>query len=227
MNSRKDVLPKVTGKAIYANDIELPGMVYAKVVRSTIANGKIVSIDPSEAEKMPGVIRVVTAKDIVGIPSQPRERPVLCAERVRYIGDGVAMVVAETLSQAEDAVSKVKVEYDEWPALLDCRKALDEDAPLVHETGNKITIFPTRRGDADEALANSPHVLKRSYSTPRVQHVCIETEAAVASYDPLTNETIVRCPVNSPFPIRKVVADTLGCPQIGRASCRERVLRLV
>ena len=88
MNKRKDVLAKVT-------DIELPQMVYAKVVRSTVPNGIIRSIDSKEASRMPGVIRIITAEDIPGIPSLPRERPVLCPGRVRYIGDGVALVAAE------------------------------------------------------------------------------------------------------------------------------------
>ena len=105
MNKRKDVLAKVTGRAVYANDIELPQMVYAKVVRSTVPNGIIRSIDSKEASRMPGVIRIITAEDIPGIPSLPRERPVLCPGRVRYIGDGVALVAAESLSAAEDAAN--------------------------------------------------------------------------------------------------------------------------
>lgn len=141
MNKRKDVLAKVTGRAVYANDIELPQMVYAKVVRSTVPNGIIRSIDSKEASRMPGVIRIITAEDIPGIPSLPRERPVLCPGRVRYIGDGVALVAAESLSAAEDAAEKVRVEYEELPALLDATKALEPDAPQVHETGNRIARY--------------------------------------------------------------------------------------
>lgn len=212
MKLRKDVLPKVTGRAVYANDITLPGMVYAKVVRSTVPSGRILSIDDAGALETPGVLRVLTAKDIPGIPSQPRERPVICPDRVRYVGDAVALVVAETLEAAAEAAARVKVEYEPLPALLDATKALEPDAPLVHETGNQIAKYVTVRGDAQAALDSAPHVLHRVYTTPRVQHVCIETEAAVASYDPTTGETLVRCPVNSPFPIRKVVSETLGCP---------------
>lgn len=156
MNKRKDVLAKVTGKAVYANDIELPGMVYAKVVRSTVPSGIIRSIDSEEASKMPGVIRIITAKDIPGIPSLPKERPVLCPERVRYIGDGVALVVAERLSDAEDAAEKVKVEYEELPALLDATKALEPDAPKVHETGNRIACYVTKRGMCRRRLMRLP-----------------------------------------------------------------------
>ena len=98
MNNRPDILGKVTGKAVYVNDISLPGMVYAKMVRSPISSGRIISIDTSGAEKMPGVLRIFTAKDIPGIPNQPCDRPVLCGDRVRYIGDSVAMVAAESLA---------------------------------------------------------------------------------------------------------------------------------
>ncbi len=212
MNERRDVLAKVTGRAVYSGDIQMPGMVHAKVVRSPLPSGRIVNINSRQAEAMPGVLRVLAAKDIPGVCCQPRERPVLCQDRVRYVGDGVALVVAESPDEAEAAAGLVQVEYEELPALLDAREALLEDAPLVHETGNEITHFVTRHGDAAAALASAPHVLRRRFTTPRVQHACIETEAAVASYDPLTGETTLRCPVNSPFVLRKVVADTLGCP---------------
>lgn len=211
-NNRKDVLAKVTGQALYANDLTLPGMVFCKVVRSTVANGRIVSVDCGAAERMPGVVRVFTGKDVPGLRHLPKERPVICLERVRYIGDAVALVVAETKSQAEDAAALVKVEYEELPALLDARRALDADAPQVHETGNLMLHYKTQRGDVEALFKTAPHLLERDYTTPRVQHVCLETEAAVASYDPASGETTVQCPVNSPFVIRKTVAETLGCP---------------
>lgn len=212
MNNRPDIFAKVTGKAMYVNDISLPGMVYAKLVRSPISSGKILSIDASAAENMPGVLRVFTAKDIPGIPNQPCDRPVLCGERVRYIGDAVAMVAAETLEQAEKAAKAVKVEYEELPAIYDPHHSLDADAPEIHPGGNTICRWKTQRGDVEKAFAEAAHIVERSYSVPRVQHACIETEVAVASYDALTEEMLVYCPVNSPFVIRGTVADTLGVP---------------
>ena len=146
------------------------------MVRSTIPSGRIRSIDASAALEMPGVLRVFTAGDIPGIPSQPRERPVLCPDRVRCVGDGVALVVAESPEEAAAAAAAVRVDLEPLPALLDAERALDEDAPLVHETGNRIARYVTVRGDAETALAAAPHVLRRRYTTPRVQHVCIETE---------------------------------------------------
>ncbi len=212
MNNRPDILGKVTGKAVYVNDISLPGMVYAKLVRSPISSGRILSIDTSAAEKMPGVLRVFTAKDIPGIPNQPCDRPVLCGERVRYIGDSVAMVAAETLTQAEEAAKAVKVAYEELPAIYDPHHSLDADAPEIHPGGNTICSWKTKRGDVEKAFAEAAHIVERSYSVPRVQHACIETEVAVANYDALAGEMLVYCPVNSPFVIRGVVADTLGIP---------------
>lgn len=211
-NPRKDVFAKVTGRAKYAGDLKLPGMVYASVVRSPIASGNILSIDAAAARAMPGVLAVYTGADIPGIPGQPKERPVLCQKRVRYIGDGVALVVAETMAEAREAAKAVQVEYDETPALLDCRDALKEDAPQLHEGGNVICNYGTKRGDAETALKNAKHVLHRQYSTQRVQHVCLEAEVAVASHDALTGLTTIYCPINSPFAIRKVIAEALGCP---------------
>ncbi len=212
-NNRKDVLAKVRGAAIYANDIKLPGMVHGVVVRSPHSAARILRVDKKEALGMPGVLDVLAGEDVPGIPGQPKERPVLCKEQVRYVGDGVALVVAETRKQAEQAAAAVRVEYEEQAALLDARLALEEGAPQVHEGGNLICRYLTKRGDAVSALENAPHVLKRAYSTQRVQHACIETEAAVATHDPMSGETIVYCPVNSPFVVRKIVAEALGCPQ--------------
>lgn len=121
----------------------------------------------------------------------------------------------------------MKVEYEELPANFDPMHALDDDAPLIHDSGNVICKWKTQRGDVEEGFRNSDCVMERDYVTSRVQHVCIETEAAVAYRDPNTSEMIVRCPVNSPFVIRKTVAETLGLPRPGCGhSCHHRrVLR--
>lgn len=211
-NNRPDALAKVTGKAVYTGDLKLPDMVYAKVLRSPISCGRILSINKDEAEASPGVLRVLTASDIPGVPALPRERPVLCPDKVRFIGDGVALVVAESLEAAARGLALVQVEYEEEPPLLDSRLALNPEASQVHEQGNRICDWKVQRGDVEAGFAAAEHILERSYATPRVQHVCLETEVAVASYDKLTGETTVHCPVNSPFVIRKTIAETLGCP---------------
>lgn len=215
-NNRKDILAKVMGKAKYTNDMKLPGMVHAAVVRSSIPCGDIVSINTAEAAKAPGVLAVYTGKDVPGLANLPQERPVLCQGRVRYIGDAVALVVAETRQKAAEATALVRVEYKELPALLDAREALAADAPRVHgdtKDNNEIVTYVARRGDVEAALEAAPHILHRQYETQRVQHVCLETEAAIADYDAEAGEMNVFCPVNSPFVIRKTVAETLGFAQ--------------
>lgn len=212
-NHRSDGIAKVTGRAIYANDISMPGLAHVKVVRSALSHANILSIKTDAAMAAPGVVAVLTAKDIPGIGNQPKERPILCGDRVRCAGDGVALVVADTRAAAEEAAKLIEVQYEELPALLDPRDALKEGAPEIHEGGNLLCRYKTIHGDAKAALRNAPHVIEREYTTQRVQHVCMETEVCVASYDALSGQTMVQCPINSPFAIRKLVADTMGSPQ--------------
>lgn len=212
INNRKDVLAKVTGTALYTGDISMPNLAYVHIIQSTISNGKIKSINSKKAMAYPGVITVITAKDIPGVIALPNERPVLCSDRVRYRGDGIALVVADSLEAAREAGELIEVSYEEYPALFDAKKALLKDAPLVHKDGNLLLNYETKNGDVKSALASADHVITRNYTTPRVQHTCIETEAAIASYDKMNETTTVICPVNSPFVVRKTVAETLGCP---------------
>lgn len=211
-NTRVDVVQKVTGAALYAGDIRLPGMLHLAVVRGNVPAGRITDIDVARALAYPGVVNVFTAKDIPGVPAQPLDRPVLCPDTVRYAADGVALVAAETRRAAYEAAALVEVALDPLPALLDPETALDADAPQVHPGGNLICRYVNRRGDAISALQAAPHVMERTFTTQRVQHAALETEACVATYDAVAGTAVVYCPVNSPFAIRKVVADTLGCP---------------
>lgn len=211
MNNRRDAIAKVTGRAIYANDMQISGMAFVKVVRSPYSHARILGIDIESARKVQGVIAVLTASDIPGIANLPKERPVLCADVVRFVGDGVVLVVAETRAAAEEGAKCVQVRYEELPALLDPEEALSPDAVQVHESGNLICRYITKRGDVEMALSSAPHVIEREYTTPRVQHVSMEPEVCVAVYNSATRETVVHCPINSPFVIRKTIAETMGC----------------
>lgn len=126
---RVDGLDKASGKSIYTDDVRLPNMAYAKVLRSPYPHAKIVSIDTSEAEQVEGVIRVVTAEDVSSYGTFGRhvkDIPVLANGVVRFIGDRVAAVVAETEEAAEEAVALIEVEYEPLPAVTDMREALAE-----------------------------------------------------------------------------------------------------
>lgn len=208
--ARVDVLGKVTGTARYSEDIRFPDMVYGTMVRSSVAHGRILEIDASEAVAMEGVLGVLTAKDIPGSPGKPKERPVLVPEIVRFIGDGVALVVAESQKLAREAARKVKVTYEEFPAVFDPEEALREGARAIHGESNLEKTIKLRHGDIEAGFAQADVILEENVSTHRVQHVTIEPESAVAVPD--ADGVTVYCPSKSPFNVRRVIAETLGIP---------------
>ena len=131
---------KVRGRALYAGDMDLPNMAYAKVLRSPFAHARLVSIDASAARAHPGVVCVLTRDEIQDDPSiDPyygyvfRDAPLVALDKVRHQGDLVAVVVAEEEVTAEEALELIEVEYEELPAVLDIKEAMTPEAPLVHE----------------------------------------------------------------------------------------------
>lgn len=205
---RLDAAVKAAGKAIYVDDMVLPGMVYGAVVRSPHPHAEIRSISAEKAEKEAGVLGVLTWKDIPGIIAQNLERPVLCSDRVRYIGDGVALVAAETLEAARRARRAVEVEYHLLPAVLSVEAALQPQAPLIHGESNIAGSHQVKKGDIKKGFAQAEVVVQGRLTTPRVQAMAIEPEAAVAHLS--ENGVTVYCPCKSPFNVRRVIAETLG-----------------
>src|SRR5688500_4895733 len=126
---------KVGGRAQFTADVRLPGRLWGKVFRSSIAHGRIVSIDVSKAKALPGVRAVLTAADVAPlmVGRRVKDQPVLARDKVRFIGDRVALVAADDPNIAEEALSLIEVEYDELPAALDAAEALKDDAPRVHD----------------------------------------------------------------------------------------------
>lgn len=138
-----DSFLKVTGTATYAFDVELPGMLYAKLVTSPQAHARIVKIDTSKAEAVPGVVAVATGPEFpyrLGI--YVGDRDVLATDKVRWVGHPVAAVIAETLEAAEKAIEQVEVEYDPLPTLFNPMESLKPDAPLIHEKMAEYRISP-------------------------------------------------------------------------------------
>src|SRR5438105_7037246 len=125
---------KVTGASLYAVDVQLPGMLYARIFRSQVPHARLERLDASAARAVPGVHAVLTGADIgdlrMGVTI--KDMPVLCTDRVRFVGDPIAAVAAETPERAEEAVSRIEVDYAELPAVFDVDAAMAEDAPIVH-----------------------------------------------------------------------------------------------
>ncbi|MBP6470850.1 MAG: selenium-dependent xanthine dehydrogenase [Chloroflexi bacterium] len=175
----------VLGRHKYVDDIKLEGMVYGALRFSDHPRARVLSIDTREAEKMAGVVRVVTAVDIpgdriIGLIRQDWPLMVAIGETTRYIGDVLAGVVAQSEKIARQAVELIKVEYEVLEPLIDMHKALQPDVPRIHENGNKLSRSYTSRGSVDEARAKSAYIAQSEFETQWIEHGFMETEAAIA-----------------------------------------------
>ncbi len=184
---RPSALPKACGTAQFSADIRIPGALEMAVWRSPVPHARILSIDTSQAEKMPGVAGVLRAEDIKGtnfLKIQVADRQVLCTDKVRYIGDPVVAVAAETRAQAEAALEAVKVELEPLPVLKTPEEALADGAILIHEDRPNLCMSqPVARGNAEEALRNSAAVVEARFTTPHVFMAPLESEASVAYWE--------------------------------------------
>lgn len=234
---RSDGIEKVTGRAGYVYNMEIPNMVHAKVVRSLVPHGRVKSIDVSKATKLPGVLLVFTRDDVdAGIypffGPVVNDQAVVAIDKVRYVGDIVAAVVAEDPRIAEEAADLVEVEYEELPAVFDAEEAVRPDAPLVHEKLNlppwgfsdvRATLHPidgtnivnhfrVRRGNVEQGFAEADYIFQDTYRLPAVQHCPLEPHATIARYESDGSIT-VWSNTQTPFLVQAQVAQTLGIPQ--------------
>lgn len=186
---RVDGKVKVTGTAIFADDLTLPGMLYGKLLRSPYAHANIVNIDTTEAEKLPGVRAVITGKDFpgiaVGFMKTYADRPPIALDKVRHFGETVAAVAAVDEDTAEEALELIKVEYEELPAVLNWEDSLRDGAPQIHEKapGNIGTTCHFEYGDADEAFKRCDYIFEKKFVTQRVSIGFMEPHVALASID--------------------------------------------
>ena len=187
---RVDAKEKVTGQAKYAADYSLSGQLWCKVLRSPYAHAKILNIDTSRAERLPGVRAVVTAKDFGGwtwgFMATTRDEPPLAMEKVRYMYEAVAGVAAIDEEIAEEATELIKVDYEELPGVFDPEEALKEGAPVVHAyRPNNVSVeYHYNFGDVEKAFADSYIVLEDRFKTGRVTKGYLEPPASLAYYDP-------------------------------------------
>jgi len=210
---RVDVYEKVTGKAKFAADLFFPNMLYGKVLRSKYPHARIVKIDIEKALAYPGVEAIITAGDIpnneFGVIIQNQQ--VLARKEVLYIGDGIAVVAAETKEVVAKAIELIDVEYKELPGIFDPEEAEKKDAPLVHSEleNNQVVHHRLRKGDTEKGFAQAEVILEKEYSTQFVEHGYIEPESLVAV--PHEHNTLVTIygSIQNPFSCRNAVASVL------------------
>jgi len=225
---------KVTGRAEYVHNLRLPGMLYGKIFRSTIAHGRIKRIDVAAARAVPGVHRVVTGQDIRAVIPEPyygpafHDQPILALDKVRYAGEPVAVVLASDPHVAEEAAGRIVAEYGELPAVYDEVEAMTSKAivhdvlkpagtfpDLKHLQGRKDTNvaldFHLRRGDTERAFREAAHVFEHTFRTQQVLHLPLEPFVSVA--DPAESSLTIHTASQSPSFVRTEIARLLGWPE--------------
>lgn len=185
---RLDAPSKVSGRLRYAGDMVMPGMLHMQVLRSPLAHARIVRLDSSAAETMPGVAAVVTADDIPGEDGFGvfvHDQPILAHDRVRYVGEAVAAVIADDVETARAALHEIVVEYEETPAVFDPEEALGDGAPVLHDYApdNLVKHIPIRKGDIERGFEEADLVVEQTYDTQPVEHAYLEPEAGLAYVD--------------------------------------------
>jgi len=231
---RLEARDKVTGRAEYTHTMRLPGMLHAKIFRSTVAHGRIRSIDTSAAKNVPGVHRVVTCEDVRKVIPAPyygpafHDQPILAIDKVHYVGEPVAVVLAADPHVAEEAAQLIVAEYEELPAIFDEVEAADNKT-LVHEElkpagtfadlkhlkgrkGTNIALdFKLRRGDVDKAFAEAAHVFEHTFRTQKVLHLALEPFASIADWN--ERGVTIYSASQGPSFVRTEIARLLGWPE--------------
>jgi CO/xanthine dehydrogenase Mo-binding subunit len=223
---RIDGLEKVTGRAVYSVDVDMPGMLYGAVVRSPLAHARIVDIDASGAWKVPGVKAVVVGRDVpYTFGGMIKDQPFLAVDRVRFVGEPVVAVAAETELGAREAAERVRVKYVELPAVFDPREALLESAPILHPNlggywhsplyegiagTNVCTVRHLTIGDVERGFLEADEVFEDEFYIHPVAHSPMETHAAVAQYFPFRDEYTLWSATDRPYRLSRELAHALG-----------------
>ena len=231
-----DARERVTGRVPYTINFVVPGMLHAKLLRSTAAHARIVRIDTELARSLPGVAAVLTGADLAArtdiVPwFGPifRDQPILAIDKVRYVGEPVVAVAAVDVDVAHEALDLVDIEYEELPGVFTLDQALAQGAPLVHngpprlgqtfadiivhaEGGTNVcNHFKLRKGDVEQGLAQADHVFEDVFTSPPVQHVPMETHACVATVD--GGIVSITTASQLPYQVRATLAEIFKIPQ--------------
>ena len=226
---REEDFRLLRGKGRYVADVKLPGEAQGIVLRSQHAHARILSIDTSRAKASPGVVAVFTAADLAkrGLgttrPFAPRKRsngtpafvcpqPLLVKDRVRYVGDPVAFIVAESVNAAKDAAELIDVRYEPLPAVITAEAALAPGAPAVHDENPGNEAFFHEQGDkaaVDAAFAKATHIVRHKTIINRVTANSMEPRGCLAQYDPVEGRYTIRCTVQSAHGPKAILADQI------------------
>ncbi len=222
--TRQGGVERVTGQGIYAIDLIIPNALKGGILRSRHAHARILGIDTAEAETVPGVYAVITARDAPDIRygRQVNDKYILARDKVYFLGDPVAAVAADSQETVRLALSKIKVEYEPLAPLLDPEEAMLPDAPIIHEEvpipanlpedanfKNVCHYAAVHTGDADSAMAEAAVVIEETYETQMVHAQYLEPKVASAEYDEAQGKLTIWTSAQSPFPVRTEVARLL------------------
>ena len=218
----------ITGRGLFTDDLKLPGLTYAAVLRSPYAHARIRRIDAGEARQAPGVVAVFTGQDLAGsvqpvpcawnVPNAELKipaHPVLATDTVRYVGDGVALVIAESRAQARDAVDLIDVDYDPLSVVVDPEKATGPDVPKLHDEIAKNIAFTwtVAGGDAEAAFREAPVTVSQRIVQQRLLPTAMEPRAAVASHNPATGQLTLWATSQNPHIHRFLCSVMLNVPE--------------
>ncbi len=193
---RIDGRDKVTGHARYAGDIDMPGLTYAKVLRSPHYHARVLSVDTKTAANLPGVIRIITADDIPGVngfPGYSKDEPVLTpmGETAKMKGAPIALVVADTLKEAKMGVQAIIVQYDPLPHTFDSIEAISDEGPKIYEGGNILNSHEVAHGNLELAFEQSDTIIEAAYRTAFQEHSALEPESALGYIDDNGRLTVI------------------------------------
>ncbi len=223
---RREDLRFLRGRGEYVDDLLPKGLVYAVILRSSVAHGRIVSIDVSAALKIPGVHAVITAKDMPPAPPivpmrlqplpefKPFEQPVIAHDKVRYVGEPMAVVIADSVAIGEDALEAIEVVIESLPAVADWHVAKHDQSLLFEGPGtNRSLTFHAVRGDADAAFAAAPYTRRETLRTGRHYGLTMEPRGVMAEWDAAKGKLTVSGAAKVPFFNRRILAKQIGLPE--------------
>ncbi len=209
---RVDAVDKVLGKPIYTMDIVPENALHLKVVRSNVAHARLKQVDLSDARQFPGVVAVVTAQDIPGINESTAllpDKPLLATDRVRFVGEPIAVIASYDQSIAEEAVDLVKVEYEPLPAVYSPVEAMTANAPKIHEGGNIAKHMKLRKGNVEDGFKQADLIVEGTYNSQFQEPVPLEPEAGFVIPEPDGSVTCVGS-IQSPFHVQTGMAKILS-----------------